>query len=74
MDQYASVLLSFPPETPPADNESYDRAAKSHLNQLSRILKEKSADLIEFGPALIEVSSPSACLISSLLTLGLTWQ
>ena len=65
MDQYAQVLLSFPPETLPSDNESYDKAAKIHLSQLSRILRETSADLIEFGPELIEVRSLSPVLPST---------
>ena len=65
MDEYASVLLSFPPEPIPSDNVTYDKAVKGHLNRISHILKEKSADLIQFGPQLLEVNlfpSPSLSL------------
>ena len=58
MDEYASILLSFPPEPIPSDNVTYDKAVKGHLNRISHILKEKSADLIQFGPQLLEVSFP----------------
>ncbi len=56
MDQYATVLLSFPPDTTPHDDiHLYDKAAKHHLNQLSQILKENSADLIKDGPRFLDV-------------------
>lgn len=66
MDQYAVVLLSFPPDLPapespesptptPHDYAAYDKAAKNHLNQLSHLLKENSADLITHGPQLLGV-------------------
>lgn len=62
-NQYAAILLSFPPESTPRDNAVYDNAAKNHLSQLSRILKENSAELIAYGPQLLEVRNPSTpCL------------
>lgn len=72
MDQYASVLLSFPPEgeaTTPRDNETYDRAVNVHLTKVSRILREQSADLIQYGPELLQLLDPAVNSLSYLAVL-----
>ncbi|RYP55368.1 hypothetical protein DL768_000123 [Monosporascus sp. mg162] len=69
MDQYAAVLLSFPPEDTPPDLESYDKAVKNHLNQVTRILKDRSADLITYGPQILELLNPAVHSLSYLAVL-----
>ncbi|KAI1081181.1 hypothetical protein F5B20DRAFT_537136 [Whalleya microplaca] len=69
MDQYASTLLSFPPEPLPLDNDSYDKFAKGHLNKVSRLLKDRSADLIARGPQLLELLDPAVNSLSYLAVL-----
>ncbi|CAJ2502862.1 Uu.00g102560.m01.CDS01 [Anthostomella pinea] len=69
MDQYASALLAFPPETDLNDNALYDQAARSHLNKLSKLLKERSNELVTYGPQLLELLDPSVNSLSYLAVL-----
>ena len=67
MDQLAPVLLAFPPENRLIDNDGYDKAVKTHLGRLTKLLKDNHADLVLHGPQLLEVRSAvvvySACPI-----------
>ncbi|KAH9999768.1 hypothetical protein F4779DRAFT_605114 [Xylariaceae sp. FL0662B] len=69
MDQYASTLLAFPPEAHHVDNETYDKVVKSHLTKLSKLLKDRSADLIAHGPQLLELLNPALNSLSYLAVL-----
>lgn len=69
MDQCASTLLAFPPQSDAVDNEAYHRAALVHVQRLSKILKEAPADLVGYSVQLFNVRLPSSdlCLPSAVL-------
>ncbi|KAI1502784.1 hypothetical protein F5X99DRAFT_377370 [Biscogniauxia marginata] len=69
MDRYAPILLAFPPEDQFIDNDGYDKAVKTHLGRLTRILKEDSADLALNGPQLLELLNPAVNSLSYLAVL-----
>ncbi|KAI1748052.1 cop9 subunit [Xylaria castorea] len=69
MDQCASVLLAFPPQSGLADDETYHKAASTHIQRLSRMLKERAKDLVVYSPSLFDVVDPAVNSLSYLTIL-----
>ncbi|KAI1363850.1 cop9 subunit, partial [Xylaria arbuscula] len=69
MDQCASALLAFPPQSDPTDNEEYHKAAVLHTQRLSKMLKERSKDLVVFSIELLNVIDPAVNSLSYLALL-----
>lgn len=69
MEHLYSTLSSFPPEGPLQGLALYDKTAKQHLNRLSRLLKENMADLVHFGPQLLDLLDPAVHSLSYLAVL-----
>ncbi|TGJ78913.1 hypothetical protein E0Z10_g9845 [Xylaria hypoxylon] len=55
MDQHASTLLAFPPQDDSVDNETYHKAAVAHVQRISKMIKERSRDLVVFSAELFNV-------------------
>ncbi|KAI0550046.1 cop9 subunit [Xylaria curta] len=69
MDQCASVLLAFPPQSGLVDNETYHQAASTHMQRLSRLLKERAKDLVVYSASLFDVVDPAVNSLSYLTIL-----
>ncbi|KAI1182281.1 cop9 subunit [Nemania serpens] len=69
MDQCASTLLAFPPQSEPVDNEAYNRAALVHVQRLSKILREAAGDLVGYSVELFNVIDPATNSLSHLALL-----
>ncbi|RYC61375.1 hypothetical protein CHU98_g4830 [Xylaria longipes] len=69
MDQCASVLLAFPPQSGLADDETYHKAASTHIQRLSRMLKERAKDLVVYSASLFDVVDPAVNSLSYLTIL-----
>ncbi|KAJ3572136.1 hypothetical protein NPX13_g5154 [Xylaria arbuscula] len=69
MDQCASALLAFPPQSDPTDNEEYHKAAVLHTQRLSKMLKERPKDLVVFSTELLNVIDPAVNSLSYLALL-----
>ncbi|KAK5634667.1 hypothetical protein RRF57_010380 [Xylaria bambusicola] len=69
MDQFVDALLAFPPRSDLTDNETYHKAALLHAQRLSKILKERSKDLVVFSQELLNVLDPTYNSLSYLAIL-----
>ncbi|KAI0838634.1 hypothetical protein F5Y06DRAFT_39919 [Hypoxylon sp. FL0890] len=69
MDQLASTLLSYPPEAGLDHDVDRDSDIKAHVNRLSKLLKEKDADIVAHGPELLELLNPAVNSLSYLAVL-----
>ncbi|KAI0521846.1 cop9 subunit [Xylaria bambusicola] len=69
MDQCADVLLAFSPPSDLTDNEAYHKAALIHTQRLSKLLKERSKELVTFSKELLNVVDPSYNSLSYLAIL-----
>ncbi|KAI1737552.1 cop9 subunit [Xylaria scruposa] len=69
MDQCASVLLAFPPQSGLVDNETYHQAVSTHIQRLSRVLKEQAKDLVVHSASLLDVVDPAVNSLSYLTIL-----
>ena len=65
MDQVASALLAFPPQSDLTDNDIYHKAAVLHTQRLSKLLKERPRDLVGFSTELLNVLRPQHLHASS---------
>ncbi|KAI1112142.1 cop9 subunit [Nemania sp. NC0429] len=66
MDQCASTLLAFPPQSELVDNETYHRVAWNHVQRLSKILREAAGDLVGYSVELFNVVDPAVNSLSYL--------
>ncbi|KAI1140394.1 hypothetical protein F5Y05DRAFT_378239 [Hypoxylon sp. FL0543] len=72
MDQLATTLLSYPPGADlnrAKHDVDYDRDTKIHVNKLSKLLKEKNADIVAHGPELLELLNAAVNSLSYLAVL-----
>ncbi|KAI1822047.1 cop9 subunit [Xylaria intraflava] len=71
MDQYANILLSFPPQgdDPIVDNEDYHKTAQLHVQLLEDMLKEHTRDLVTCSTELLNVVDPAVNSLSHLTIL-----
>ncbi|KAI0472556.1 hypothetical protein GGR56DRAFT_570275 [Xylariaceae sp. FL0804] len=64
MDQLASVLLAFPPDEHLADDQAYDKATRTHVGRLAKLLKEQNRDLATHGAELLKLLDPAVNSLS----------
>ncbi|KAI1344758.1 hypothetical protein F5Y15DRAFT_410455 [Xylariaceae sp. FL0016] len=71
MEQLAPELLAFPPDSllHDASEKDYDKAVKSHLTRLNKLLTDKTPELVLHGPQLLELLNPAVNSISYLAVL-----
>ncbi|KAI1150692.1 cop9 subunit [Nemania diffusa] len=69
MEQCASTLLAFPPQSDFVDNESYHKAASFHIAQLLKILRERNRDLVAYSHELFNLVDPAVNSLSYLAIL-----
>ncbi|KAI0855558.1 cop9 subunit [Xylaria cubensis] len=69
MDQCASVLLAFPPQSGLVDDETYHKAVSAHIQRLSRMLKERARDLVVYSASLFDIVDAAVNSLSYLTIL-----
>jgi len=69
MDHCAYVLLAFPGDIEPTDNELYHKAVRQHVQKVERLMKENAANFSNLAGQLLEVSPILASLLP-IFTLG----
>lgn len=75
MEQCASILLALPPKDvffnkgEDGSTEAYDQAVSAHMLNLSKILRERSKDIVAYSSDLLEVVDPAIHSLSYLAVL-----
>ncbi|KAI1439201.1 cop9 subunit [Xylaria sp. CBS 124048] len=74
MDQFASILLAFPPRdnVRVVDNETYHNLAVLHVKRLDKVLKEQTRDLVACSSQLFSIVDPAVNSLSYLTLLHAT--
>ncbi|KAI0425959.1 cop9 subunit [Xylaria sp. FL1042] len=69
MDQCAGTLLAFPPPGDLVDNEAYHKAALTHTQQITSMIKERNKDIVNYGAELLNIINPAVHSLSYLAIL-----
>ncbi|KAI1778326.1 hypothetical protein F4818DRAFT_405683 [Hypoxylon cercidicola] len=70
MDKLAPILLAVPvPAEGSVDNAAYDTAVKTHVQKLSKLLKDQPGDVIAYGSKFLDLLDPSVHSLSYLAIL-----
>ncbi|KAK1754795.1 COP9 signalosome complex subunit 3 [Echria macrotheca] len=69
MERFLPVLLDFPESPEPADNQSYDKAIRRHLQRLEQLIKDDSSSFTSHARELLKHVDPTINSISYLALL-----